>query len=106
MEGEGLNSSQLMREDSSSSHKIEDITGRVLPYEVDWEAPQLLPHDELELPVDEDITGRLLPPQTHYLPPASVTAPLTTTRPCTLCTALLAQSERLFPAASALLQCW
>ena len=88
MEGEGLNSSQLMREDSSSSHKIEDITGRVLPYEVDWEAPQLLPHDELELPVDEDITGRLLPPQTQCLPPAPVTGPLTTTRPCTLYTAL------------------
>lgn len=93
MEGEGLNSSQLMREDSSSSHKIEDITGRVLPYEVDWaplrwEAPQLLPHDEQELPVDEDITGRLLPPQTQCLPPAPVTGPLTTTRPCTLYTAL------------------
>ena len=77
MEWEGLNCSQLIREDSSCSHMIEDITGRELPYEVDqapfWfrEAPQLLPHDEQELPLDEDITGRVLPPQTECLPPTS-----------------------------------
>ena len=36
--------------------------------EVEWEAPQLLPHDELGLPVDEDITGRVLPYEVEWAP--------------------------------------